>query len=244
MKKSKKTSPFLSIIIPIFNEQLRIGQLPNVYNYFRKQKFSFEVIIINDGSTDNTLKKLKELSKKFKFTLLTYNPNKGKGYAIKTGMLNASGKFRLFTDIDLSTPLDEIEKFLHLLSKYDLLIGSRKIKGSNLTKRQSFIREVLGKGFTFLSQLLLNVAVSDFTCGFKIFSEKAAKLIFTRQKLDRWGFDAEILFIAKQLHLSIKEVPVRWANDPKSKVRYSQDIIDSLLDLLRIRYFSFRKYYK
>lgn len=238
-------NPYLSVIIPLYNEQNRVhDSLVKVYRFLDQQKFSYEVILINDGSRDNTLLKLNKLSKKFKFQLVSYNKNKGKGVAIKKGMLAAKGRFRLFTDIDLSTPIQEMRKFFPYFSKHDILIGSRKMKGSNLKKRQSLIRENLGKGFTFLSQLTLNLDTSDFTCGFKCFSKKATMQIFPKQKLHRWGFDSEILFIAKLLGLSIKEIPVVWSNDPKSKVRFPQDILLSLLDLLKIRYYHFKKLYE
>ena len=157
--------------------------------------------------------------------------------------LQREGSYKLFADIDLSTPIDEMEKFLPILSKYDILIGSRKMKGSDLRIRQPFIREFLGKGFTFISQLILDLDISDFTCGFKVFSNKAACLIFPKQKLNKWGVDPEILFIARKHNLSIKEVPVTWSNDLKSKVKFPQDIISSLMDLGKIRYYQFIKRY-
>lgn len=243
MKSKISKRPFLSVIIPLFNEQTRLDRLWVVYKYLKKKKFKYEVILVNDGSTDKTLDKLKDLAKKYNFKLITYNDNKGKGYAIKTGMLQAKGRYKLFADIDLSTPVDEMEKFLPILSKYDILIGSRKMKGANLEVRQPYLREFLGKGFTFVSQLTLDLDISDFTCGFKFFSEKAAKEIFSRQKVNRWGFDSEILFIAKLIGFKIKEIPVEWSDDPNTKVKFPQDIIKSLMDLYKIRYYYFKKRY-
>lgn len=239
MKSKISKIPFLSVVIPLFNEQTRLDRLWIVYKYLKKKKFKYEVILVDDGSTDKTLDKLKKLSKKFNFKLITYYDNKGKGYAVKTGMLQAKGRYKLFADIDLSTPVDEMEKFLPILSKYDILIGSRKMKGANLEVRQPYLREFLGKSFTFISQLTLDLDISDFTCGFKVFSNKASCLIFPKQKLNKWGFDPEILFIARKHNLSIKEIPVTWSNDSKSKVRFPQDIISSLIDLCKIRYYHF-----
>lgn len=233
MKQTKK--PYLSIIIPVFNEEKRIQNLNQIASYLRKQKFSWDLIVIDDGSTDRTMKVLKSLKDKLRFKLLSYSPNLGKGFAIKTGMLEALGKYRLFLDIDLSTPINELEKFLPFLKKYGIVIGSRKLRASNLVVRQSFIREHLGKMFTALSRTVLQLNVSDFTCGFKCFSEKAAKQIFTRQTINRWGFDSEILYIGKNKKISIKEIPVTWKNDPGTKVKFPQDIINSLLELIKIR---------
>lgn len=242
MKTSKK--PFLSIIVPIFNEQKRVKNLTNVISYFRKQKYSWEVIVVDDGSTDETIKVLKLMKKKLRFKLLTYSPNLGKGFAVKTGMLSAQGKYRLFIDLDLSTPIAELEKFLPYFKKYDIIIGSRKLKSSTLLKRQPIIREYLGKVFTLLSQFMLNTIVSDFTCGFKIFSQKAAEHIFTKQRINRWGFDSEILYIGNIKKFSIKEVPVVWNDDPRTKVKFPQDIINSLIELLTIRVNSFKNLYR
>lgn len=239
-----KRKPFLSVIIPLYNEQVRLKNLTRVYIFLDQQKFNYEVILINDGSTDKTLKKLSELSAGFKFTLITYEKNRGKGFAVKTGMLAAKGQYLLFTDIDLSTPMEEFTKFLPFLKKTNIIIGSRKTKGSTLQKRQGFIRENLGRGFTLLSQIILNLYLSDFTCGFKCFPKQAAKKIFSKQKIDRWSFDSEILLLAKQFRYKIKEVPVDWSNDPRTKVRFPHDIIRSLLDLYKIRYNWLKKNYE
>lgn len=236
--------PFLSVIIPLYNEQMRLKKMTKVYRFLNQQKLSYEVIFINDGSTDNTLGILNKVLAGFKFTLITYEKNRGKGFAIKTGMLAAKGQYLLFTDIDLSTPIEEFTKFLPFLKKTNILIGSRKIKGSILQKRQGFVRENLGKGFTFLSRVTLNVYLSDFTCGFKCLPKEAAKKIFSKQRIERWGFDPEILFLAKKFGYEIIEIPVKWSNDPKSKVKFPQDIIRSLLDLYRIRYNLSKKVYE
>lgn len=235
--------PFLSIIIPLYNEQERLNKLTKVYEFLNRQKFDYEVILINDGSTDNTLKTIKKLADRFKFTLETYEENRGKGFAIKKGIMAAKSNYLLLTDIDLSTPLEEFNKFLPYLKAKNIIIGSRKTKGSTLQKRQGFLRENLGKGFTLLSQLFLNLYLSDFTCGFKCFPKQAAKEIFSKQKINRWGFDSEILFLAKKFGYEIIEVPVRWSNDSKTKVKFPQDIIRSLVDLCTIRYNLFKKVY-
>lgn len=232
------SNKFLSVIIPLYNEEGRVVNLHHIYKYLSTKKFDWEIVIVDDGSIDNTKKEVKTMLKShlFKKTrLISYSQNRGKGFAIRKGMFIARGKYRLFTDIDLSTPIEEFNKFLPFLNKFDLIIGSRKTKGSNLKKRQSRIRENLGKYFTLLSQLILQLEISDFTCGFKCFSKKASEDIFKRQKIERWSFDSEILFIANKLGYRIKEVPVTWIDDPRSKVKFPQDIISSLKDLYKIR---------
>lgn len=242
MKHTKK--PFLSVIIPVYNEEKRVKNLTLIISYLRKQKYSWEIIIVDDGSTDKTKSILKSLRNKIKFKVVSYSPNLGKGIAVKTGILKAKGKYRLFLDIDLSTPISEVKKILPHLKKYDIVIGSRKLKTSKLIERQPFIRETLGKMFTIFSQIILQLEVSDFTCGFKCFSQKAAEQIFSRQTINRWGFDSEILFIGKGRKFSIKEIPVTWIDDRRTKVKFPQDILNSLIELIKIRLNSHRGLYK
>lgn len=231
----KTTYPLLSVIIPVFNEAKRIKNLSVVINFLSAKKFSWELLIIDDGSTDSTLKKLLYIKEASSIDILSYKPNRGKGYAIKQGMLHSKGRHKLFLDIDLSTPIEQIDNLINYLNKHDVIIGSRRVKGAEFVTRQNYIRESMGRVFTKLSQLITGVPVSDFTCGFKCFSKKAAQEIFTKQLINRWGFDPEILFIAKIAGFSIKEIPVAWKNDSGTRVRFPQDIITSLFDLLRIR---------
>lgn len=225
----------LSIIIPVYNESKRLYNIETVYKYLNSKKYKPELIIVDDGSEDDTLTLLKKLRKKYPFKIITYPKNRGKGYAIKTGILEATGKYRLFMDVDLSTPIEEYEKFKSFFDKYDVMIGSRKTKLSKLLKRQPILREYLGKGFTFLSKQILGVEVTDFTCGFKIFSKEAAVKIFSKSVIERWGYDSEILFIANKEGFKVKEVPVEWSNDQNTRVKFPQDIINSLQELVSIR---------
>lgn len=241
MKKDK--SPLLSVVIPVFNELKRIHKLEEIVKYLKKQKFSNELIVVNDGSLDDTLEKLKKLQKKYSFKVVSYSQNQGKGYAIKQGMKQARGDYHLFADVDLSTPIEEIKKFLPQLKKYDVVIGTRKTKGSKLLVRQARLREFLGKGFTFLSQNILGVNVSDFTCGFKAFKKDSSEKIFSNLSINRWGFDSEILFLASKYGFDIKEVPIEWRNDAESKVKFPEDIIRSLNDLITIRINNFKGKY-
>ncbi len=228
-------NPALSVVIPLFNEGSRIDNIKLIYQFFKKTTFETEIIAVNDGSTDNTLKALKILQKKYGFSILSYKKNRGKGFALKKGFLKALGKFILFTDIDLSVPLIEFEKFTAQLNLGDILIATRKDKKAKVLKRQSSIRESMGKGYTYLSQMVLGLKISDFTCGFKLFTGKAGKDIFSKLTVDRWAFDSEVLFIAAKRGYKIKEIPITWINDPKTKVKFPQDILNSLKDLLKIR---------
>lgn len=236
--------PLLSLIIPLYNEEKRLFNLTKIYRYLDNKIFDYEILLVNDGSLDKTFQKLKKHYRKFKFNLISYKKNKGKGFAVKQGMLESKGKYKIFTDIDLSTPIQELDKFVTQLKKFDVVIGSRKMRDSKLRQRQTLLRENLGKGFTFLSKSILALDISDFTCGFKGFTKRAAKEIFSRQKLKGWGFDSEILFLARKLGYSIKEIPVSWSNDPKTKVEFPADIIKSLSDLIKIRFFDFKNEYE
>lgn len=236
---------FLSIIIPVYNEESRIEKLLNVYQFLKKQRYTFEIVVVNDGSNDATEKCLVSLQKKFPFQVITYAKNKGKGYAVIQGMLAAKGAYRLFTDIDLSTPIQMTNEFVRVCRLADVTIGSRRAHGAVLVKHQPIVREFMGRVFTWLSRVITDVSVSDFTCGFKCFSARSAKAIFPKMTIWRWGFDVESLSIAKQLGYSIQEVPVTWENNPYSRVKIPQDIIRSFVDLAQIKWFLLRgKYHK
>ena len=160
------------------------------------------------------------------------------------GVLKAHGDYILFADADLSTPLAEFDKFVpHILGAREVIIGSRKMAGANITMHQPYWREFCGKVFTALSSYILGVGVSDFTCGFKCFSRKAAMSIFSKALIDDWSFDAEILFLARKTGYKIVEIPVRWKNDRASKVRILRDIISSLKGLLRIHIYNLKGLY-
>lgn len=232
----------MSVIIPLYNEESRVGNISEVIKYLSAKKFTWELVIVNDGSTDNT----KKIISKFEsnnIKVISYSVNRGKGYAIKQGMLAASGKNRLFLDIDLSTPITEFDKFIPLVARSDSLIGTRKGRGSKVLVHQPWLRENLGKGFTFLSQVFLGVPVSDFTCGFKCFSENCANRVFECSLVYRWGFDSEIIFLCHKFSFSMIEVPIIWKDDVRTRVKFPQDIVRSLVELLTIRINSVRGLY-
>jgi len=239
--------PDLTIILPVYNEEKRVRKgIGKCSDFIKASNLKIEIILVNDGSTDKTKQDIKKLIKgKKNIKLISYPENRGKGYAIKRGVGKAKGNLILFTDIDLSTPLTEINKFLSFIdSGADIVIGTRKVKGAKIKKHQKPIREWLGRGFTFLSNLILQVKVSDFTCGFKLFKKKAAKKIFKKTKIKRWGFDAEALFLAEKMNFSIVEVPVIWENDEDTKVDLKKDILGSFADLLKIRWYDIKGEYQ
>ncbi|MDP6685546.1 MAG: glycosyltransferase, partial [Candidatus Omnitrophota bacterium] len=183
---------------------------------------------------DNTIEVIKNQS--IPVSLVKLGKNCGKGKAVREGMLKAKGDWSLFMDADGSTSIQELEKFIPLIKQQkDIIIGTRKIKGSEIIEHQPFLREFFGKGFTWLSNIIVHAHVSDFTCGFKCFSKKATEVIFSKAVIDDWSFDAEILFIAQKLGYEIIEIPVKWKNDRSSKVRLIHDILNSLKGLFRIR---------
>jgi dolichyl-phosphate beta-glucosyltransferase len=222
----------------MYNEAQRMGRtLPALTRYFRGQDYDVEFVIVDDGSTDNTVQLARELlGSSDDARILEERPNRGKGHALKVGMLAARGQFVLFTDADLSTPPDEIEKFWRWFDEgYDIVIGSRKMKGAVLERHQPLWRESMGKVFTWLTNRIATRDISDITCGFKCFTHTASKQLFSRSIIDDWSFDAEVLFIAQKRALRIKEVPVRWHDERGTKVRIVRDAARAFLGLLKIR---------
>jgi len=227
----------LSIIIPAYNEENRIGNsLKLILRYLSKQDYNFEIIVVDDGSSDRTIEKVKEIDSSGKIKILKNEINKGKGYSIKKGMLEAMGEYQLFSDADLSTPIEELEKFWKYLNEgYDIVIGSRALKDSILEVRQPFYREFMGRAFNFIVRFILGFKIKDTQCGFKIFKKEVAKHIFSIQKIKGWSFDVEILYIASKLDYKIKEVPVRWINSPSSKVNPLKDALRMFFDVSRLK---------
>lgn len=228
---------YLSLLIPAFNEALRIKPgLEKAIDFLKKQDFSWEIIVINDGSQDNTTTIVSSLAKKEKnLKLISSGKNFGKGHSIRLGVEAASGDFIVFSDADFSVPIKFTPLFLKKLKKVDMVCGSRRIEGSRITKHQNFFRESLGDGFTKLTNFALGLQFSDITCGFKGFGVKTAKKLFGKQYINRWGFDAETLFLVKKYKIKNTEVPVLWKDIEGSKVFLLRDIFNSFFDLIRIR---------
>ncbi|HUS15356.1 MAG TPA: dolichyl-phosphate beta-glucosyltransferase [Chloroflexia bacterium] len=235
---SSAPEPRLSVVIPMYNEAARMrNSLPSLLSYLAAQPYSYEVIAVDDGSADNTVALARELLAAVPdHRVIETRPNRGKGHALRAGMPASRGQFVLFTDADLSTPPAELEKFWPWLEQgVDVVIGSRKMAGAVLVRRQPWLRERMGKVFTWLSDRLATRDISDVTCGFKVFTRPAAHDLFRRGRLNDFSFDAEILFLAQRRGYTIKEVPVTWHDERGTTVRLVRDAMRALRGLLRIR---------
>ena len=233
---SGTAAPTLSLVVPIYNEALRLGgALPQFVAFLRGASFTSELVIVDDGSADGTADIAKGLVPAGLGRVLV-EPHRGKGGAVRAGMLAARGRYRIFMDVDLATPLEFVEPCLaRLEAGADVVIGSRRVEAATIEQHQTAVREFLGRGFSLLSRVTSGVHVSDFTCGFKGFSARAAGEIFPRLRVQNWSFDTELLFVATALGLRIEELPVRWRDDARTKVRLGRDILGSLSGLIAIR---------
>lgn len=231
----------LSIVIPAFNEEQRIGEsLKKIYNYFREKNLNFEIIVVNDGSYDGTEKVVLEFYKTVQgeLKILSNERNFGKGYSVRCGILNSKGKKILFTDSDLSTPIEEFEKLNYWLEQnYDIAIGSRALKDSEVLVPQPFYREYAGKIFNLPVQMFFLPGIKDTQCGFKLFKSPIAKRIFSIQRIWGFSFDVETLYLAKKFGYKIKEVPVRWINSKDSKVNILKAPMQMIFELIKIRWY-------
>lgn len=233
----------LSIVIPAFNEAKTIANTVNiVITYFKEKEISIELLVVDDGSKDNTLSILKSLDFS-ELKILENGINHGKGYSVRKGVLAAKGDYILFSDADLSTPITEIEKFLEAIKDFDIVIGSRKLKNSNIKIKQPFYRVVLGHAFSFISNIILLNGIKDTQCGFKMFKRQIGYDIFRKQKLNGFAFDIEVLFIAALFRYSTKEIPVEWYNNRNSKVNPIKDPLLMLKDMFVIRLNHLRGHY-
>ncbi len=229
-----------SIIIPAYNEQDRLGAtLEKVLAYAAAQRWRSEVLVVNDGSRDATGDVAREFARRNPSVRLIENPgNRGKGYSVRNGALNASGDIVLFTDADLSTPIEEAGKlFAAIAGGADVAIGSRWLKSELQTERQPVYRQIVGRAFNLVLWAILRINYKDTQCGFKAFSGRAARSLFSLQKIDRWGFDPELLFLARKNGMKVAEVPVEWAHDHRSKIRVFRDGFRMLADLLAVRWY-------
>lgn len=231
----------LSIIIPCYNEEKRITRTSQkIFDYLFAKKMKTEIIFVDDGSIDKTHVVLEGICKKLdghpliKTKIITGRENHGKGHAVKTGIIKASGRHILICDADLSTPITELEKLLQHTVRYELVIGSRKQIGAEIIKSQPALREFLGKSYSLMSKIILGVDINDFTCGFKLIKKEAAKEIADRLTINRWAYDSEILKIAKIRNHAIKEVGIIWRDDRGTKVKIMTDVFSSFTDLLKI----------
>jgi len=231
-------TPSLSVVIPAYNEARRIGEpLASVHAYLRAQPYESEVIVIDDGSDDGTLDVVRDATSGWDVPVraFRYAANAGKGYAIKFGVARARGDRILFTDADLSTPIEQTTEFMARLDAgADVVIGSRKTPWADIRVHQPWYRERLGMAYTWLVRRSI-ADVSDVTCGFKAFRAGAARDLFARIRLHDWSFDAELMLLVRLLGYRLDEVPVRWDDRAGTRVRLLRDVVRSLYGILRIR---------
>jgi glycosyltransferase involved in cell wall biosynthesis len=229
--------PYISIVIPAYNEFERIETtIRSATDYFKGKPQAFEVIVVDDGSSDKTAELVTGLMRELRNVKLSrLNHNQGKGAAVKRGMLEANGEVRLFMDADGSTAISELDKFLPVIQQgFDVVVGSRLADGAVKKVKQNFSREILGWVFRKLTRYMMNTSVLDPQNGFKIFTKVAAVKIFSDLQTTGWGFDVEVLMIAKKYGLRVKEIPVTWTNDGRSKMRFGHMVV-MLVDLVKIR---------
>ena len=242
----------ISFVIPVYNEEARINKTFEALERARMPRGLRleEIIFVDDGSNDKTLEMVHKFMNEEEIfagesrakattgiSVISYKRNRGKGYAIRQGMLASKSDYTLFFDADMSTPLSELNKFMPFIKRgASVVIGTRKNGHSTVIKHQPLVRELLGKCFTKFTQIVLQVDATDFTCGFKLFSRRATQHVFKRAQIDGWGYDAEIIFLSQKSGYFIREQAVTWANDERTKVNLRSAIIKTLLELGQIRW--------
>lgn len=236
-------------MVPAYNEAKRLpSSLDSILAYLNTAGWPEpEVIVVNDGSTDDTANVVREFARTHPCVRLLENPgNRGKGYSVRHGMLKAESEWVLFTDSDLSAPIEELEKLVAAARTQhaSVVIGSRAVDRKLIQVHQSWFRETAGRVFNLLMRVLTGLPLKDTQCGFKLFERRAARDAFGRQRIERWGFDVEVLFIARKLGYGIAEVPVRWSHIEGTKIRMLRDSANMFLDLLRVRWNSLRGAYR
>ena len=230
----------ISVIIPAYNEGERLpASLDQVLAHIAQERWTAEVIVVNDGSRDNTAELVRSYIRRHPTVRLIENPgNRGKGYSVRNGMMNARGDVMLFTDADLSSPISEASKlFAALEAGADIAIGSRWLRPELQKQRQSPLRQAFGRIFNLCLRVILGLRYVDTQCGFKAFKREAAQRTFPLQRIERWGFDPENLYLARKAKLKVAEIPVAWANDDRSKVHPFRDGVRMFTELLRVRWY-------
>ncbi len=239
-------SPTSSIVLPAYNEAERIAvTLDKVMRYAEQRGGRTEVIVVNDGSTDHTADIVREQAGRHPSLRLVENPgNRGKGYSVRSGMLHARGDVLLFSDADLSSPIEEADKlFAAIQAGADIAIGSRWVRTELQVKRQPIHRQLMGRMFNQALRLILGMNFKDTQCGFKAFNRRAAEVVFPQQRIERWGFDPELLYLAKRSNLRIEEVPVAWSHREGTRIHPVRDGLRMFAELFKIRWNAIRGKY-
>jgi glycosyltransferase involved in cell wall biosynthesis len=231
--------PQYSIVVPAYNEGERITRsLQLILNFIAEHRWDAEVIVVNDGSRDDTADIVRRYAAQHSIVRLVENPgNRGKGYSVRNGVLHSSGEYILFSDADLSSPIHEATKLFDALRDgADVAIGSRWLNPALMTERQSIFRQFVGRVFNLLNRTILGLKFKDTQCGMKAFTRRAAQDIFPRQRIERWGFDPELLFIARKLGYKTVEIGIQWAHDDRSKINPIVDGMKMFGEMLQIRW--------
>lgn len=237
-------SPWLSVIIPAFNEERRLpATLEKIQSYLSRQSFAYEILVVDNASTDRTVDLVREYGSRFPAIRLVQTPLRGKGVAVRTGMLRAVGRYRFFCDADLSMPVEEFEQFYPpRLTNADVAIASREAKGARRFDEPRY-RHFTGRIFSLAVKLLILRGFEDTQCGFKCFRAETALDLFSRQRFDGWAFDVEVLYLASRSGCRIREVPISWRYQSDSRVRLVGNSLRMFADILRIRWNGMRGIY-
>jgi dolichyl-phosphate beta-glucosyltransferase len=239
-------SPQLSIVIPSFNEEKRLcATLERIASYIRASGRKTEVIVVDDGSADATAGVAESFRGRIEdIRVISNGQNRGKGYSVRRGSMESKGEIVLFTDADLSAPIEEADKLLAKMDQFDVAIGSRAMNRKLIEAHESRFRELAGIIFNRIVRVILRLPFVDTQCGFKAFRREKCKIIFEQQTIERFGFDPELLYLARHHGLSTAEVAVRWAHSPATKVNMLRDSVQMFLDVVIIRWNAIRGRYR
>jgi len=231
--------PYVSVIIPAYNEEQRLGRsVPAIADYFRQQGIDFEILVVDDGSTDGTRRVAEHELRPHRGRVVAVAGNRGKGHAMRRGVEQAEGRWILMSDADLSTPIEEYARLAAAVrdSDLDLAIGSRGLPDSKIEVRQGKLRESMGKTFNHIMRLMTGLPFRDTQCGFKLMDRERVQPLFAKMVVDGFAFDVELLYLATRFGLRVRELPIVWRNDSRSRVSMVTDPGRMLLDVLRIRW--------
>lgn len=231
--------PHLSVVLPLYNEAACLDtSVHEIQAYLDNQRISFEIVLVNDGSTDCTQEICERVAREDRrVRVVSYASNRGKGHAVRQGMLAARGKYVLFTDADLAVPIRFVSPCLESLQNgTPVVLASRHLPDSKLAVRESPIRQFLGEAFRRMAIFGLGLKVTDITCGFKGFTRQAARRVFSQSRIERWGYDAEVIFLAQKYGYRIGELPVEWRHSFDSKVRVGIDTVRTVIEMFKVHY--------